>query len=647
MISFEKRDPGSIIENFEFDLSGNSLYSACKSINGFPSIEFKDEDDTFKNVLGLDSKIDEVSCEVFMSDIIAKCINSLLNGTSFSYPEDIPYIITYQLAKKYGLTPFSNFITQIQAQSKFVPPCIWHGSLSEINLKDLPNCFGTVFMCYNTNSVPKIQTYVHGPITNLPDAKVSVVDIEEHIPREGTEDIIKTDELTIPASYMQQNVQFTSKNNMFKNMIQTKNIGNTSGLFDSNGTLISTDGETISQINRYIGNYDSKTEFGYTMFKETNVSTFIKNFIGKNNLTNVIYNDFPIDRWIYGKPGDSSFIANGLKTILPGYENILTSDGDNVYVEFIHKCGNGWWFCSGGKTQTGENGKNMKYVNINGWYWNGGTEKYSTMDVETLKSSSFKIRYTFQKTDVKFRKGNILNENVYDIDRECYVGKWLPSSSNANIYLQNSYSYGKQVKLKDNSRTACLFAFANDIKAFSSDSIPYVKKLGKLGLRSYLIEVAQILQDNIRLSQFLKKFQKYIELAATNGLTGTIEESPFISFIVNDINGTHQTSLEEIVNKYGDEFNLIVSQSHSESTELLCTVNLPKLEIIGTNYRFSSSRDTDWNKYYIYGSKSTYSVRNKPIKINDNITISNTFIIHNNIFNKQCPNKLLNFNPWG
>lgn len=632
MIKFEKRNPGSIIDNFIFNISGTTMFELCsKYLDGFPEITLSFEE-LFNDVYGFDTEVDEVTSSIFLSDILNQCFEMIKNNKSFTVPTNIPLIVVYRLVKRYGLVPFENLFTTIQNDAEFVPPNIWEpNSFNSINLKDLKNCYGKVNICYNTKDVPKFITYFTGSLEDLPDQEVSVY--ISGASKSGTTSKVTNGTLTIPASYMKKNAKFTQGSVGFKNFIQQTDLDDTYNF--GNGSLTTTDGINIST-KVYRGGFDSRQTktYYYYMWKETNVSSILKRFFESNgiSLDNVNWKDFPYDKFIYEKPGDSKVVKNQNKTLLSDTSVLKNAKGP--YINDPAKC------CCDRKN--GTVGNKFHYNEINGWTWTGGSQKFSETDKKTVSSSNFEISY--YRTDPRsFRKGNILNQEVYEDDKGGYVGKW---KGDGTLYLENSYSYGEKVGLEKNPRTACSFKFATTIRAVSSDQYSIFQQLGTIAIYSFVNEVLELFKDNWKLITFFERYLEYQTLARSKNLGGIYEEYPFVNFIIVQNGKTSYTDIDKIVEKYGDEFKLIVSQTDSETNEKLYELHLPKLEIVGTTFRFSSSKDSDFNRYFIYGSKSVYQVKNLPIKINENITVDNTFLIHNHIFSGSCPNVLLNFNPW-
>jgi len=293
--------------------------------------------------------------------------------------------------------------------------------------------------------------------------------------------------------------------------------------------------------------------------------------------------------------------------------------------------------------------------------------------VETLKNNDIVITYRYQTNREKYRQGNIFNpsDRVFENDRECFVGSW--DGSGDKIYLQNQYSYGDKVKLENNPRTACVFKVDEKIRIFTGKSKELIKKLGKVCLYSFINDCLEMISQSKNEWNLAYNLNKYAVECANTKIFGTFSESPFISFLYvrhreksfrksqeelsgnsssetkeNQSNETpkenvEEISYEEMIKRFGDQFKLEVSKENT-GQPILLELFLPKLEVKGSQIRFSTTSYSDFNKFFIYGSSDKWKIRSIPINVNEEQTIDNMFLIHNEIFNKSVPEIFSNFN---
>lgn len=635
MIQIESKRPNTLLNSVYVDLPCSNLYTAITAAyHNLPQL-LKEYDKSVYEILGFNTNIDSLSAELYMSDVLSKILNNNISDINL---DAIPNIVIYSLSEHYNLIPFLNLFTVLNAGTEFVPPSIWADQTTNtININQLANAYGTVNVIYNNGTDTKFQSMYIGDLDGLPDQSVKISINGQS--SEGTEAIAFADTLTIPSSFSNRHCKFESKV-MWNNLLQSKQMEDTNNFID--GTITTSDGNSIGT-KVYNGRFDGKTTLEYTMYKETGLKQFIDKYFSTYDIKTINYNTYPYDKWIYAKPGDSSIVSAGNKTVIENGGDYISTEGDSIHKSMYINCKDWPWEST--KVQDGKTGRKFRYVEIGGWYWLGKSEKYENTDKETVSNSEFKITYQYNESGVKYRKGSILNEKVYASDRECYIGKWNGSDESVP-YAQNRYSYGKVINLESNPRTACSFKLLTKTITISNGSRNALKQYAKVLMYHYINDCIRLFTANPTKAAIANALVNYLAECKNKDLSGTLIESPLISCILVRYGKTTITTIDEIVNEFGSEYKLDYSQSEV-NTDKLAIVHVPKIDIYGTSVKLSTSTNTDFNRYIIYGNTDKYSVQNIPIKISSSIQIDNQFIVHNEVFSGQCPNKLLNFNPYG
>ena len=674
MIRFEVQKVNSLNPNIDINVNAATLYTICKEgIKGFPAIDYK-FDPEFEKVLGFDSAVDELSVDIYMSGIISKIIEyaKSQNGSSIQIDFDsVPLIVIYQLSLLYGLTSFDSLFTTIYEGTKFVPECLWKkGEKQKITLEEFSKCFGQVDLCYNVNTATSFTSFFKGDLNSLTDelkkTEISISPAQNSLNiSEGEESRSFEGKLTIPASFVREKSKFEEKT-LWKTTIDSKEMEDTNGLQKTQ--FQTTDGLTMNSLTISDPKVES-TQY-YSMFKETELKKFIDNYFQSYGITPKSYGNYPYGKYIYANPGDSKIIKQNQKTLLSEPEGLFLQDGKKIGDwSGGASCG---WRKGNDSVWNGIFGKRFKHVQISGWQFVDGQNhsgEISDSDVETLKNNDIVITYRYQTRSEKYRQGNIFNpsDRVFENDRECFVGSW--DGTGEKIYLQNQYSYGDKVKLENNPRTACVFKVDEKIRIFTGKSKELIKKLGKVCLYSFINDCLEMISQSKNEWNLAYNLNKYAVECANTKIFGTFSESPFISFLYvrhreksfrksqeesseqskdEESNETpkenvEEISYEEMIKRFGDQFKLEVSNKPT-GQPILLELFLPKLEIKGSQIRFSTTSYSDFNKFFIYGNSDKWKIRSIPINVNEEQTIDNMFLIHNEIFNKPVPEIFSNFN---
>ena len=414
MIKFEDRLNNSLNDNVDIDIHASTLYNICKEgIKGFPSINYK-FDKAFTNVFNFNDDVDELTAELYMSNLINDLLNNSSQLTLEKYFKDIPEVIIYQLSNLYGLTKFEDLFTKIEANTSIVLPSIWSNyNTTSIKLSDLKDCYGTVYKCYNVNIDTVFKSYFKGDLDDLSNETISISAYDNNI-KEGYES-------QYFKGYLELTSDFISKYASYKDYIVWQNNIYKKELQDTNeikpSKIITTDNIEIDTVST-TGNKVIQTQY-YKMLLETNIKKFIDKFIKDNNLTVTSYNNYPYDLYVYQHPGDSKIIQKDKQTLLIDNKDVFLQNANNINISGYIDC-NAW---SGSNNRDGQYGQLLNYISISGWKLKDSSykDKISNLDMITMKNNNFKIEYEFKKDNVKFRKGNIMNQTVYETDKECFV----------------------------------------------------------------------------------------------------------------------------------------------------------------------------------------------------------------------------------
>ena len=666
MIKIEKQKTNSLNPNIELFINASTLYNICKEgIKGFPTIDYN-FDKSFANVLGFNIEVDQLVIDIYMSELITKIIDYYNTNDSMSIlNSSIPEVVVYQLSVLYGLTPFESLFTTIEKDSIFVFKDLWKdGFTNEATINDIKNCYGEVDLCYNTNTVPKFITYYKGDLDTIPNDilsnKISITPTSRDM-KEGSGMRHFTGTLTIPSSYIINHSSFETKT-MWKNTIGTKELSDTNN-FQSNQSS-TTDGLQVNTLS--ISNTDNYSTQTYDMYKEIQLKKLIDNYFNSYGLELTSYGNYPYNKYIYKKPGDSKIIKQNKKTLLYEPSGIFLKNGSDININEGSGCGG--WTKSDDWQRDGHHGTKFLQVQINGWQYNDDKNHSSEIDdndIETLQNNDIIIKYSYQKNSERYRIGNLFgkdSEIVYENDRECYVKDWdgtNNSSSNDNIFLQNQYSYGDKVKLENNPRTCCTFKIDKKLQIYTNTTKNLIQKLGRVCLYMFINDCLTMIKNQQKEFNLAYQLNNYMVQCNKKGLSGLYEESPFIDFILFTQEKVTKITYEDMIKRFGDRYKLQVSQedlyntkSNLNNTDLsnngnvseLYEIYLPKLEINGSTIRFTTMSYSDYNRYYIYGNPDYWSIRSIPIVVDDDHTIDNVFLVHNEIYNKNIPNIFKNFN---
>lgn len=678
MINIDKQLSNSLNKNIDINVHASTLYAICKSsIKGFPSISYK-FDASFSNVINFNDEFDELTIELYMSNLINSIINYYNTGTLNISFKNIPEVIIHQLTLLYGLTGFKELFTKISRNTSFVFNSLWKDEMTDsIRLNELKNIYGKVEKCYNVNTVSVFESFYRGDLNVSSNEEIDIdsyEDTEHNQMKEGKETVYFRDTLKIPSSFIRKYAAFTSEL-VFTNNITNAQVYETGNM--KSQTLMTADDIPITTLS--MNTYNTLATQKYKMALEYNIKSIIDKFINNYSIRVISYGLYPYNQYIYQKPGDSKIIQEGKQTVLTDVDDFFIQDGIGINTNANVDCN----FFGSNSTREGHKGKLLNYVSIDGWKLENENHSISSIDISTLKNSDIEITYEYKKDNVRYRVGNMFNEQrVYETDREVQVGSWMPSdnalkesltgfellftspflrqnntfdiaetdkkplSDDINkyiIYLQNKYSYGSNVSLESNPRTACRFTFSNDVYIYTDECKEIIQKLGKVCLYYFINDCLEIIQKNNKEMQVAINTMKYANQMLNKNLQGTFEESAFLGYILFTQNKSIRLTEEQFI-KYTESHPLEVSHT-LDAKNILLQIHLPKLVVDGNDIRFSTTNHSDYNRYYIYGDSSYWKLRSIPITVsNSTQVIDNTFLIHNEIFSEEYPSVFNNFN---
>lgn len=656
MLKIEKDSQTSLTKNINFEISESSLQKICEEVlDKFPVLNMtyeKADKDIFRDTYGLKVE-EEVFVDNYLENVLSRLCYDVNGKLSITSPYDlsqvdVPLVVAYNLAKKYGLIDMKRLLTKIPNGSKFIPKWLFNGNNTKIKVSDLNGFYNVCELWYNTNTSTVFNTSFIGDLDSAPNDSTEIKKFTISVGEERTETKAFNGTLKIPSTFVSKNATYTESPKVYwSNVI--KYTRNDAWLPEMNnvGNVTTTDG---SQFNIPVPTNlvnDGAITLNYKMFKENTVSDFVNNYL-KNNALTVISSTYPYDKWIYRKPGDSKVVKTGLKTIDETVNSdVFLADGEAINVGLVNEY-NHWYNCSH-SGQDGHTGRRFKGAYITGWQPVNGysLSNVSDLDVTTLSQNDYSVNYSFKKS-LRYRKGTILKQKVYETDKDCYVKEWNGESK--IIYLQNDYSYGTLRPLAENPRTACLVTASEDIYILTEKSKEAIKKLGRIGLYYYLNECINIFNEWHREASFVYHYKKYISEASMKLPDGTYEDNALLGCIL--VKTYEQKILQTSeLETLGKPFIITKTQTKIADADLLYELHLPKLTKNGNNIHFSTSLTGNFNKYYVYGNSSIYKVKKIPFETPEGKIIDNIFLVHHEVFNaslnKGYPTIFQNYDIYG
>ena len=640
MLKIEKDSQTSLTKNINFEVSQTSLQKICEEVLVLNMTYEKSDKAIFKETYGFNVE-EEVFVDNYLENVLERlCYDvngKLLKISPYDLSEvDVPLVVAYNLSKKYGLIDMKQLLTKIPKGSKFIPKWLFNDKSTKIKVSDLKDFYNVCELWYNTNTSTVFNTSFLGDLDTALNDSTEINQFTISVGEEGPETKAFNGTLKIPSTFVSKNATYTESPDVYWNNV-IKYTRNSSWVpeMNTNGTVKTTDGDVFNiPVPTNLVN-DGAITLEYKMFKENTVSEFVSNYL-KNNALTVISSTYPYDKWIYRKPGDSKVVKTGLKTIDETINSdVFLKDGERIDISLVNKYKN-WLSCSH-TGQNGHEGRRFKGAYITGWQpVNGHTlSETSDNDVITLSQNDYSVNYSFKKS-LKYRKGTILKQKVYETDKDCYVKEWDGESN--EIYLQNDYSYGILRQLSENPRTACLVTASEDIYILTEKSKEAIKKLGRIGLYYYLNECINIFNEWHREASFVYHYKKYISEVSKKLPDGTYENYVTLGRILvkaHEQRTLRAYELQNLGKGLGKSFVVSRSQTKIANSNLLYEIHLPKLTKHGIKIHFSTSLTGNFNKYYIYGDSSVYQVKKIPFETSEGKIVDNTFLVHHEVFNES------------
>ena len=325
MLKIEKDSQTSLTKNINFEISQASLQKICEEVlDKFPVLNMtyeKSDKELFKETYGF--KVEE---EVFVDDYLENVLSRLFYYTRGNVSSrvaspydlskvDVPMVVAYNLAKKYGLIDMKQLLTKIPKGAKFVPGWFFNDKNMKIKVSDLKDFYNVCEIWYNTNTSTVFNTSFIGDLESVPKDNTVMKNFVISVGEEGTETKAFNGTLKIPSTFVSKNASFTESPDVYwRNFIKYTNNSSWLPEMNTKGTVETTDGDTFNvpvPKNLVDG---GAVRLEYKMFKENTVSDFVNKYV-KNNALTVTSSEYPYDKWIYRKPGDSKVVKTGLKTI--------------------------------------------------------------------------------------------------------------------------------------------------------------------------------------------------------------------------------------------------------------------------------------------------------------------------------------------
>lgn len=658
MLKIEKDSQTSLTKNINFEISQASLQKICEEVlDKFPVLNMtyeKSDKELFKETYGF--KVEE---EVFVDDYLENVLSRLFYYTRGNVSSrvaspydlskvDVPMVVAYNLAKKYGLIDMKQLLTKIPKGAKFVPGWFFNDKNMKIKVSDLKDFYNVCEIWYNTNTSTVFNTSFIGDLESVPKDNTVMKNFVISVGEEGTETKAFNGTLKIPSTFVSKNASFTESPDVYwRNFIKYTNNSSWLPEMNTKGTVETTDGDTFNvpvPKNLVDG---GAVRLEYKMFKENTVSDFVNKYV-KNNALTVTSSEYPYDKWIYRKPGDSKVVKTGLKTIDETVNtDVFLKGGEaidiNWHNEYLH-----WYNCDH-SGRDGHKGRRFKGAYITGWQPVNGHKlsETSELDKVTLPQNDYSVNYSFNKS-LKYRKGTILKQKIYETDKDCFVKDWDGESK--EIYLQNQYSYGILRKLSENPRTACLVTASEDVYVLTEQSKEAIKKLGRIGLYYYLNECINVFNEWYREASFVYHYKNYLTEVIKKLPNGTYEDYALLGCILVRTYEQKTLKTSELKN-FGKSFVVTKSRTKTVNLDLLYEIHLPKLTKNGNKIHFSTSLTGDFNRYYIYGDSSIYKVKKIPFETSEGKIVDNIFLVHHEVFNaslnKGYPKIFQNFDLYG
>ena len=217
MLKIEKDSQTSLSKNINFEISQSSLQKICEEVlDKFPVLDMtyeKSDKELFKNTYGF--KIEE---EMLMDDYLGNLLDRLCydaNGKlSKTTPydlskEDVPFVIAYNLAKKYGLIDMKQLLTKIPKGSKFVPIWLFNDKNTRIKVSDLNYFYNVCELWYNTNTSTVFNTSFIGDLDSIPNDSTEIKSFSISVGEEGSETRQINGTLNIPSTFVSKNASYT------------------------------------------------------------------------------------------------------------------------------------------------------------------------------------------------------------------------------------------------------------------------------------------------------------------------------------------------------------------------------------------------------------------------------------------------------
>lgn len=658
MLKIEKDSQTSLTKNINFEISQASLQKICEEVlDKFPVLNMtyeKSDKELFKETYGF--KVEE---EVFVDDYLENVLSRLFYYTRGNVSSrvaspydlskvDVPMVVAYNLAKKYGLIDMKQLLTKIPKGAKFVPGWFFNDKNTKIKVSDLKDFYNVCEIWYNTNTSTVFNTSFIGDLESVPKDNTVMKNFVISVGEERTETKAFNGTLKIPSTFVSKNASFTESPDVYwRNFIKYTNNSSWLPEMNTKGTVETTDGDTFNvpvPKNLVDG---GAVRLEYKMFKENTVSDFVNKYV-KNNALTVTSSEYPYDKWIYRKPGDSKVVKTGLKTIDETVNtDVFLKGGETIDInwhnEYLH-----WYNCDHSGWD-GHKGRRFKGAYITGWQPVNGHKlsEASELDKVTLPQNDYSVNYSFNKS-LKYRKGTILKQKIYETDKDCFVKDWDGESK--EIYLQNQYSYGILRKLSENPRTACLVTASEDVYVLTEQSKEAIKKLGRIGLYYYLNECINVFNEWYREASFVYHYKNYLTEVIKKLPNGTYEDYALLGCILVRTYEQKTLKTSELKN-FGKSFVVTKSRTKTANLDLLYEIHLPKLTKNGNRIHFSTSLTGDFNRYYIYGDSSIYKVKKIPFETSEGKIVDNIFLVHHEVFNaslnKGYPKIFQNFDLYG